>query len=458
MNILREKFKKNHIFYIVITLVLILLISLKILVFGSKIFTYHYISDFSIKPIIVFLLIMPVILFALNISYKHYKNHEKKIIALWILIGFISQIVIFSVYPYNLGNIVQSDSCTSFYSVAQDYGVKGLLANFNTISWRLPLHARTNMPGKILFFYFLNIFTKSPEVMGYLIAFFSCLGGILVYLISKKFFNDKLVALYSLILYLFIPARIFFTSGPNIITPIFALVPLLLLLKYLESKKLFYMALFGFSLYVLLIFEPGPLALGIIFMGIIIRSYVRKEISMLDTGKIVFITLITFLITHLTMILVFNYNIIDSAIIIFNRQFDYNAANKVYMFLTPNMKNFFINTGIVQSTILLIFTVTIIYTAVMLITKRKMEKFYKFILNPGIALTILFIITLLTVDFMRLLTSEIIRTWIFFMVFVQIIVAYVIVKKLDKLSFKIVLASTILQTLVTISMIGFLMC
>jgi hypothetical protein len=122
------------------------------------------------------------------------------------------------------------------------------------------------------------------------------------------------------------------------------------------------------------------------------------------------------------------------------------------------MKNFFINTGIVQSTIFLIFAVTIIYTAVMLITKRKMEKFYKFILNPGIALTILFIITLLTVDFMRVLISEVIRTWIFFMVFVQIIAAYVIVKKLDKLSFKIVLASTILQTLVTISMIGFLMC
>ena len=159
----------------------------------------------------------------------------------------------------------------------------------------------------------------------------------------------------------------------------------------------------------------------------------------------------------------FNYNAIDNFILLLKDAADFNVhANRTYIiWIFQNLKNFFINAGVVQSVVFLSFLMVIfgkLFSIIKEKSKNIPKKINKHILDPGVFIALAFSLNLIIVDLIGITRGEIIRLWIFLTVFVQITVAYVCVKKLDKLSFKIILLSSILQILVTIRMVGFLLC
>ena len=84
-----------------------------------------------------------------------------------------------------------------------------LLGDFDRLRASLTLHAQSNMPGKLLFVAALRLLSERPAIMAWLVVVVSNLGGVFIYLARDLFNGDRRVGLYSLALYLFVPAKLF---------------------------------------------------------------------------------------------------------------------------------------------------------------------------------------------------------------------------------------------------------
>jgi hypothetical protein len=93
------------------------------------------------------------------------------------------------------------------------------------------------MPGKVMLFKLLELVTGNPRVMGILIIAISSLGALLFYFLVAEVYADRPIALSSLILYLFIPAKTYFEPLPNMISPLPVLACLLLVALFLKSPR-----------------------------------------------------------------------------------------------------------------------------------------------------------------------------------------------------------------------------
>lgn len=434
------------------------------IVFGSKSghWVYHYLNSLSATPIFMSFLIIPSVLALAHLTQRLISSRGHiSIICLWFCLAFVLQLCIHSLYPYSIEAAIQSDYANSFYSPATEYGASELIRNFNSISSSLPLHAESNMPGKILFFHVLTTFTSSPRLMGYLILLFSNAGALLTYHISNRLFGDHLIATYSFILYFFIPAKLFFFPLLNTVSPVFMLLSLLFLIEYLESRKDLYLILLGSSIYLILLFDPLPLVSGIIFTAILAKYYLENKIDAFRLLKIGLLSSLSFFLIHVIVLLGFGYDIINSllGVVRFATAFYTMAESErgYSVWIVPNLKDFFVNVGFTQG-ILFLALVAVAFAKTVDIWSSSVNRtkdLLRFILAPGPLMAVSLTIALLVLDISGVNRGEVARLWMFLMVYVQMIASYSCVTHLGKVTFYLVLAATILQTTITISMVGF---
>ena len=105
------------------------------------------------------------------------------------------------------------------------------------------------MPGKLLLLYALELVSNDPAVLSWLLLAVSNLGGLLLYLLVRDLFGDRQIALYALVLYLFVPAKLFFLPLMNTVTPVVAFTCLLLFERWLLRTSLGYGIAAAVSLY-----------------------------------------------------------------------------------------------------------------------------------------------------------------------------------------------------------------
>jgi hypothetical protein len=451
--------KPYHIFLISIISAFCVLLSLKNISFGSSSghLKYHYIADFNINILFIAFLASIAFLLLIRFSEKRIGDHELNIVLMWFLIGFIFQAFAFSLYPYDVGYLVKSDQCTSFYSVAQDYGLMELVTHYDKIADTLPLHAKTNMIGKALLFFILKAVSSSPKITGYLIMLLSCIGGILTFYISKIYFSNRMTALYSYIFYLFIPSRIFFSPSPNSVSPVFILLSFLIYLLYLQSRRNCYLIFLGISFYATLIYEPLLFSVGIIFIAILIREYIHDMITINDIVKIVIISIATLISIHIIIMFTFHYDVINNFIIIYKDAVNFNtrADRPYWVWIIHNLKDFFINSGVVGSSVFILFSAALLKKIINTSNKLKLKNF---ITAPGTIICLAFAANLVVLNFIGINRGETIRLWIFMAAFMQICIAHACLRKIDNIGIRIIAVSYIVQTLATIGMVGFMIC
>jgi hypothetical protein len=189
----RQSFIALILTFFAINALLIYLVYSKNIIFGSKTGNWDYPYFKTIPsipfwiPLAVFLCLIPIVF----IASKWINTHEKLVLAGCFLAALAIQILIHRPYPYSLGSIVNSDTANSFYSPATTYSPFQILSEYDTLAPSFPLHARTNMPGKILFFQVIGIFTPDPQTMGYLVIALSSLGAFLLYGICIQLFHNR---------------------------------------------------------------------------------------------------------------------------------------------------------------------------------------------------------------------------------------------------------------------------
>ena len=172
----------------------------KSFIFGSKTgnYFYPYFQQIQSIPVYIPILIIGLLIGIIFIGNKTLEKQEIITVSLTFIFIVAIQFLIHSVYPFIYGSVVLSDGANSFYSVSIQYPFGRILKDFDSLVSTFPLHAQTNLPGKIIFFQILGLFTRSPQRMGYLIVLFSSIGALIFYGICKFLFKNRKISYFAL--------------------------------------------------------------------------------------------------------------------------------------------------------------------------------------------------------------------------------------------------------------------
>src|SRR6185295_18140893 len=104
--------------------------------------------------------------------------------------------------------------------------------------------------------YAFQIVSDRLNVMAWLVLAVSNLGVFLTYWFTKDLLKETRTALWAALLYLIVPAKLFFFPLMNTVTPVVVLWCACLLQRWLISGRPLFAALLGASLYGLVFWEP----------------------------------------------------------------------------------------------------------------------------------------------------------------------------------------------------------
>jgi hypothetical protein len=436
----------------VISILLIYLVFLRSYVFGSELgnWTEHYLSSVPVFPKWIPLIVLLSIGLFVFLGSKLIHSYERIALSVLFLLAVFIQSLMRMIYPFSLGSIVQSDGANSFYTTAMSHSTVEILSKFIDVASSLPLHAKANMPGKILLFEFFKLVTSSPEMMGYLIIVISSFGALLFYGICKRLFHDKKTAFYAFTLYILVPCRIFYLPILNTITPVLMLLCFYLFVIYLDSKKFWVAWLLGLSGYLLILFEPSPLITGIVLIGIVIHTIKEKRFFGKDLFQLFINTSLAFLVVYIFFNVFFSFNLFQSFLYIVKEQqnFILSYERGYLIWAIVNNKDFFYGVGI---PVIIIF---IYMTAQILVQTKTLKSIGEWSLESIFVISLL--VTYFVLLFLGINRGEVIRLWIYLAVLFQIPASTFIAKieKGDALFF-LVAGLLAVQAMVTLHRVGF---
>ena len=422
-------------------------------VFGSSKgnWVYAYFDDVapvSLKRLAAIFFLIGISIF---IGNKFIYIYEKSTLFTSFIITVLAQIFTRGIYPISMGTIILSDRANGFYSVAMNYSPVHLITQYQTLISTFPMHVRANLPGKILLFELLQLFTSSPEIMGYLIIAFSALGSFLLYGICDKLFQDKRAAFYAFILYALFPSKLFFFPILNTVTPVFMLACLYIFITYFENRNFLFLWLLGGAFYVLIIFDPSPLSTGFVFIGILLYFTGKGDSRKKDYLTLVIIPLLSFLFLHALFSILFSFDLIKALRFIMNDAANFNVEyhRGYWVWVGENIKEFIYGSG---TPAILIF----LYWVLKIFVEWKTLK-SKVI---GWPLEIIFILSLLitfsVLAFLGINRGETTRLWIYLAALFQVPVS-LFISRIPKSSviFLVVASAYLLQTIIAIQRVGF---
>ena len=365
------------------------------------------------------------------------------------MLALALQAVLRSLTLYSFERIFVSDGANSFFGVTQRYYAYTTLVDFDRVRQYWPLHAQSNMPGKLLVIYALRQISTRPEVLAWLVVVVSNLGALLMYAFMKNLFGDRRVAVYASILYLFVPAKLFFFPLMNSITPVAVLVCAYLGLRWVSNWSWVYAVLLGTAVYGLLLYEPLSLAIGALLAALMARSLSQGNIALFKVVAQTLAVGAAFLVTHAAMYLWFGFDIIRVFQQLAADAMDFNVkAQRPYsIWVWENPREFLFGAGVAQ---------VALFPVALLAGLWRAGSWKERLTGPLTVVSAGVLTVLLAIDLIGVNRGEVIRLWIFLACFFQIPAAYVCARLESRAALALVLALTILQCALGTSMIGFI--
>jgi methylthioxylose transferase len=367
----------------------------------------------------------------------------------WIVLALGLQALIRSVTPFSFERLFASDGANAFYGVTEHFRAGAVLRDFDRVRALWPLHAQSNMPGKLMLVYALRNLSRDPAVLAWLAVAVSNLGAALMYLLVRELFGDRRIAMYSAVLYLVMPAKLYFFPLLNSVTPVIVLACAVLVLRWLRTGKAAYAAALGAATFGLVFYEPLPLVTGLLFALFVLRAFRLGQITPLQVLTHVCVGLAAWLTTYVAMRLLFGFDLVSAFRQIGEHAVRFNAdAGRPYsIWIWANLREFLFGIGICQA---------ILFWAALVDGFRSTESWRDRLTHPMSVLCIGAAAVLLVTDAIGVNRGEVIRLWIFLGCFFQIPAAYVCARLDSRAALLLVLAVTILQATLGTAMIGFI--
>lgn len=368
-------------------------------------------------------------------------------VGVWIVVATGLHALLRSLTPFSFESIFLSEGANSFYTVTQRHGPSTVLADFTTLRDSWPLHAHSNMPGKLMVLYALELISNNPAVLAWLMVAVANLGGVLLYLFVRDLFGDRRVALYALALYLFVPARVYFFPLMTPVTPVVMLACMVLFQRCLQRASLGYAIAAGVSLYVLIFYEPIPLVVGALVALILARSRWRRELTATQLMKTIGpAAILAFVATFALVYAVFGFNLVDAFRRVAADAAAFNAAeNRPYgVWVWRNLVEFAAGMGICQ---------VVLFVVAAVDGLRDRTRFW--LDRPIVIVSAALLVMLLALDLAGVNRGEAIRLWTFLACLFQIPAAYVCARLNSRVAISIVLTLSVVQAALGTATVGF---
>jgi hypothetical protein len=304
------------------------------------------------------------------------------------------------------------------------------------------------MPGKLILLYGLETITPRTDVLPWLIVIVSNLGALLIYRFVRDLFGDRRVALYSAALYLFVPARLLFFPLLNTVTPVVILASACILVRWLATGKAGYAALLGVSVYVLVFFEPLPLAMGLLFATLMGRTILMNGMTAGQIAAHVAVGSVAFAATALAMRVGFGFDLVGAFQHVKAHAVEFNAAQgRPYaLWVWHNLREFAFGTGLCQ---------VVLFWAALVDGLRTPGTWRTRLTKPVTVVCLGLLTVLLAVDLIGVNRGEVTRLWIFLACFFQIPAAYVCARLQSPIAVILVVGLSALQAALGTAMIAF---
>lgn len=397
---------------------------------------YSFIGPPGVATFITILVLVPVSLALFRVLEGQVQRRQWLALVALLAYGFAAQIALRSLAPTSLGEVVASRGANGFLDVARAYGPREVLTRYHAIAADLPMHARANLPGKTLFFHALLALTDSPDLMGLLILLVSTLGAGLIYFLAREWTGDRGTALLAATLYLFMPSRLYFLPGMNVVTPVFLLVPMCAIEVYMTSRRWWWLVAAGVAAYALVVFEPLPLAAVPIAAAQVIRRVRKGQIDWRVVGVMTAGVIASVLAVHVAVAWLLGFNTVTAflAALADARAFNVATARPYGLWVAHDLKDFLLHMGAGQSALIL--------AAAIGLTGGDTD---------GAWLRWSLIGVLVALALLGVNRGEVARLWIFLGVLWQIAAAGVIGR--NRRSMQVVLALSIVQAALLLSVI-----
>jgi len=375
-------------------------------------------------------------------------NRQWPALLAWLLFAFGIQALVRSVAPLGLEPIFASDNANGFYGVTRLVGPGEALRDFDRLRTSWPLHANSNMPGKLLFLYALEMLTRHPAALAWLVVFVSNAGAVLMYVLVQDLFADSRAALYSAILYLLVPAKLFFMPLLNTVTPVVALASAVLLVKWLGTARASFAAALGASLFVLVLFEPLPLVMGLLFALLTVRAAWLGQITGRQILSHVAIGAAAWAAAYGAMRLLTGFDALGAFRQLQQEAVRFNdAVGRPYLvWVGANLFEFLFGAGVCQ---------VLLVGAALADGWRQGGTWRERATQPILVVSVGVLLVLLVTDVLGINRGEVTRLWVFLACFFQIPAAYVCGRLENRGALILVSAVTILQATLGTAMIGF---
>jgi hypothetical protein len=340
------------------------------------------------------------------------------ILLMWILAATGLQWTLRSMEPYPLEAQFVSDNSNSFYSVARQHDAADILRSFDRVRRDAPVHVQSNMPGKLLLTHALQLVSSRTDVLPWLLIGLSNLGAILMYGFVRDLFDSPKVALSAAALYLFVPGRIFFFPLMNTITPLLVLACAWLLVKWIRTGRTMFAVMMGVALYGLVLFEPLPLVIGLLFLALVFWAIARGEIA---PGRFVLqsaLAICAFIVAAETVLVMAGFDVLRAFDTIRAHALEFNeTASRPYrLWLAANLWEFAFATG---------WCAIVTGPGALVYACRSAGSWRERMARPIVPVCIGSLAVLAAVDVIGINRGEVTRLWIFLACFFQIPAAYV---------------------------------
>jgi hypothetical protein len=416
----------------------VVLVATQTMVFGWNMggWSYSYVQGFKPTPLIVGFLL------AATAAACDRWIPPRMGLVFWFVAGTAGQIVLHSfMFDRSLNDMVTS---MGFYEVVNSTALHDILGRFRELRGSWPrAHPGANMPGMLMLYKGIEVFVINPTVIALLSVLLSNLGAILLYLIVESVYGSRQLALRSSVLYLFIPARIYFLPILNTLSPLPILFALLMLIRFLCSGRVWFALLTGVALYASVLFDPETLALGFFFIAVIVKFVRVDRIPVSRLGRLAIFGAAGFAAVYVLMRIVYGFDLLSAIYTLFAANKDFNAArDRPYSsWLFGNQYELFMGAGLLAT--ICCFT----YLAVALVGSD---------LPMSLAQTSFLVClfgTIAVLVIAGVMRGEVSRLWIFLMVFMQVVAAD-FCGRFWPYVYRIVLAGAIIQTAISTAMVG----
>ena len=411
---------------------------------------YPYVGD-RFTPLIFapFVVVFALAAALLWLTRRTLERHEAATLGGWMIAGLVGQLILRWHAPAPLDAIVRSDSANSFYTVARQHGPADLIRRFPEIRETLASHARTNMPGKVLLYSLLEQATANPRLLALALMALSNAGGWLLYLVVFDLFGDRWTAAYALILYLFMPGRLFFMPLLNTISPIVVLGCLFLHVRMLRAQRWPWAIALGVALFALAFFEPLPLTMGLLFVAVIVAALVDGRIRIATAAWLVAVVTLAFASTYLLarlagydLVAGMRYALQDA------RHFNVVAARSYRIWVVQNLIDFALCTGVASAALI---------PAAIAAALDDERPWRERLTGPVAVWAAGTIAVIAFLDVAGVNRGEVVRLWIFAGCFVQVLPASLCARARSVAPFAIVLAGLLLEAAVGIARVGYVL-